>query len=348
MRRKRWLIVLAAIAATLLLAVWLGGRLLQPQRITGYVIAVIERASGLQVSVAQPADYAFRPTPRLRLSGVHVTDPGTSATLFDIGLLDISLPWNTLFGGDPVIRALLIEGARVEVVPLGKWLSQRPPGGTGAWPVLDDGLQVRDSRLIGDGWSARIQTLELPQFAMQTPLNLRLAASVRRDHNDPATVAVDWPFTLSIDALPRALGSGMALDLQTLKLAAASPLPTFHASGGLAFGEQLSLSLSGELAQWPAAWPPLPQPLAAATSPLAFAIKAIGSGTADLQVDASLSREQTRIAVQVPLAQLQGWLDATPGSPLPPILAQLHSDQLQIEGARLDDVSIRIEADPQP
>lgn len=342
MKRKRWLIALAVTAASLLLAVWIGGRLLQPQRITGFVIAAIERASDLQISVARPADYAFRPTPRLRLFGVRATVPGASEVLFDIDLLDVSLPWNTLFGGDPVIRALQIEGASVDVARLAEWLGQRPSRAAGgAWPVLEDGLQVRDSRLIGAGWSAQIHTLELPHFAMQQPLALRLAASIQRD-------ASDWPFTLDIDALPRELGSGFALDVRALDMTAPSPLPTFHASGGAAFGDQFSLSLRGELADWPAAWPPLPQPLAAATSPLAFELKAIGSGSADLQVDANLRREQTRVAVQVPLAPLRAWLDAAPGSPLPPIVAELHSNHLEIEGARLDDVRIQLEPDPQP
>jgi len=345
MRRKRWLIVLAAVAA-MLLAVWLGGRLLQPQRITGLVIAAIERASGLQISVAQPADYAFRPEPRLRLSGVRVRVPGATQSMLEIGLLDLTVPWNTLLGGEPVIRALHIEGARVDLPRLDEWLRQRPAS-AGAWPVLEEGLQVRDSRVIGAGWSAQVQTLEVPHFAMQQPLTLRLAGSVRRDPAD-GTTATDWPFTLSMDALPRELGSTIAVDLRTLNMVAASPLPTFQASGDAAFGDPLALRLHGELANWPAAWPPLPQPLAAATCALAFEIKAIGSGSADLQVDASLRREQTRIAVQVPLAQLQAWRDAVPGSPLPPITAELHSDHLQIEGASLDDVSIRIEADPPP
>lgn len=341
MKRKRWLIALAVTAASLLLAVWIGGRLLQPQRITGFVIAAIERASGLQINVAQPADYAFRPTPRLRLSGVRATVPGANGALFDIGLLDVSLPWNTLFGGDPVIRALRIEGASVDVARLAEWLGQRPTHDGGTWPVLENGLQVRDSRLIGAGWSVQIHTLELPHFAMQQPLALRLAASIQRD-------ASNWPFTLDIDALPRGRGSGVALDVRALDMIAPPPLPTFHASGGAAFGDHLSLSLRGELADWPEAWPPLPQPLAAAKSPLAFELKAIGSGSADLQVDANLRREQTRVAVRVPLAPLRAWLDAAPGSPLPPIVAELHSDQLQIDGTRLDNVRIQLEPDPQP
>lgn len=348
MRRKRWPIVLAALAATLLLALWLGARLLQPQRVTGFLIAAIERASGLQISVAQPADYAFRPTPRLRLSGVRANAVDAAQPLFEIGLLDVSLPWDTLLGGAPVIRALRIERASVDVAGLSEWLSQRPPSAGGEWPVLEDGLQIRDSRLIGAGWSAQVQTLDVPHFALEQPLALSLSASIRRDPGDAAGTPADWPFALRIDALPRQLGSGIALDLQALQMDAASPLPSLQASGAVALGDSVALNLDGALVDWPTDWPPLPQPLAASTSALAFQLKAIGSGVADLDLTASLQRDGTRIEVQLLLAQVRAWLDAEPSTPLPPLRGELESDQLEIDGTRLEGVHIRVEPDPQP
>lgn len=346
MRRKRWPIVLAALAATLLLALWLGSRLLQPQRVTGFLIAAIERASGLQVSVSQPADYAFRPTPRLRLSGVRVSTANAAPPLFEIGLLDVSLPWDTLLGGAPVIRALHIERASVDVAGLSEWLSQRPPGTGNEWPVLEDGLQIRDSRLIGAGWSAQVQTLDVPHFALEQPLALSLRASIRRDPGDAAGTPTDWPLTLRVDALPRHLGSGIALDLRALQMDAASPLPSLQASGAVAFGDRVALNLDGALADWPAGWPPLP--LAASTSSLTFQLKATGSGAADLDLTASLQRDGTRIEVQLLPAQLRAWLDAEPGTPLPPLRGELESDQLEIDGTHLEGVHIRVEPDPQP
>jgi hypothetical protein len=346
MKRKRWPIVLAALAATLLLALWLGSRLLQPQRVTGFLIAAIERASGLQVSVSQPADYAFRPAPRLRLSGVRVSTADAAPPLFEIGLLDLSLPWNTLLGGAPVIRALRIERASVDVAGLSEWLSQRPPSAGGEWPVLEDGLQIRDSRLIGAGWSAQVQTLDVPHFALEQPLALSLSASIRRDPSDAAGTPADWPFALRIDALPRQLGSGIALDLRALQMDAPSPLPSLQASGAVAFGDSVALNLDGTLADWPADWPPLPLP--ASTNSLAFQLKATGSGVADLDLTASLQRDGTRIELQLLPAQLRAWLDAEPGTPLPPLRGELESDQLEIDGTRLEGVHIRVEPDPQP
>ena len=246
------------------------------------------------------------------------------------------------------IRALRIERASVDVAGLSEWLSQRPPSAGGEWPVLEDGLQIHDSGLIGAGWSAQVRTLDVPHFALEQPLALNLHASIRRDPDNGADTPTDWPLTLRVDALPRHLGSGIALDLRELRMDATSPLPNLRASGAVAFGDRVALNLDGALADWPADWPPLPQPLATSTSALAFQLKATGSGIADLDLTASLQRDDTRIAMQLLLAQVRAWLDAAPGTPLPPLKGELESDRLEIDGTRLEGVHVRIEPDPQP
>lgn len=347
MARKRWPMVLAIVSALMLLAIWLGGRLLQPERVTAFVLDAISRASGLQISVTQPADYAFRPEPRLRLSGVQVRMPGETRSMLDIGTLDISLPWDTLFGGEPVIRSLAIADAQADVARLGDWLASRPESsGPVTWPVLEDGLQISRSLIIGTGWQVRLNSLTLPRFAMDSSLDLGIDGNVQRNASSDSPAATDWPFALRLVALPRQLTSNLSLEVSALQLDAASPLPSVKAHGGAAFGTSSTLILDGELADWPEAWPPLPQPMATSHTPLTFQLKAGGTGRADLELTASLSRDQTVLNLQLQLAQLQAWLDAEPGSPLPPITGTLQTDRLDIEGNTLEGVRISIEPDP--
>src|SRR3546814_14735152 len=115
MRRRKTLIVLAIVAAMFIVAAWLVARLLQPERLTPMLLAAITEASGLEISVGAPADYALRPEPRLRLHGVLATAPGNPQQLLEIGLLDLALPWQQLFGGAPVITAVAAEHARLHV-----------------------------------------------------------------------------------------------------------------------------------------------------------------------------------------------------------------------------------------
>src|SRR3546814_20559508 len=116
------------------------------------LLAAITEASGLEISVGAPADYALRPEPRLRLHGVLATAPGNPQPLLEIGLLDIALPWQTLFGGEPVITAVAIDNARLHVAALQTWLQQREASASSTWPTLQDGLEVRNSVGIGDDW----------------------------------------------------------------------------------------------------------------------------------------------------------------------------------------------------
>lgn len=349
MARKRWPSVLAVVLALLLSAIWLGGRLLQPERVTAFVLNAISRASGLQITVTQPADYAFRPEPRLRLTGVQVRAPGTEQSMLDMGSLDISLPWNTLLGGEPVIRSLAIADAQADIARLSAWIASRPEN-TGApnWPVLEDGLQISRSRIMGTNWSVQLNNLTLPRFAIDSALDLRIDGSIQRDASNDSPEASEWPFVLHLNALPRQLSTDISLQVNKLQLDATSPLPTLKAHGGAALGAINTLVLDGELANWPEAWPPLPQPIAAASTPLTFQLKASGTGNEDLNISASLSREQTQLNVQLQLAQLQAWLTAEPGSPLPPITGTLQSDRLEIEGNTLEGVRISIELDAPP
>jgi len=123
------------------------------------------------------------------------------------------------------------------------------------------------------------------------------------------------------------------------------PVPRLDAYGALGLGRQLSLQLDGAIADWPAAWPPLPAPIGQSSAPMPFALRYRGkpdlSDTASLQ----LRRDATRFDGRFRLPQMLEWSKAAAtASPLPPIDGTLTTPTLQISGATLQGVEIEFDA----
>lgn len=343
MRRQRALIVLAIVAAMFIVAAWLVTRLLQPERLTPMLLAAIAEASGLEVSVSAPADYALRPEPRLRLHGVLATAPGNPQPLLEIGLLDVALPWQTLFGGEPVITAVAIANARLHVAALQTWLQQREASAPVTWPTLQDGLEISNSAVIGDDWRLQVDALALPRFALGQPTALTMSGHVLRD---AAGNSSDWPLRLRVDAVIARSDAAVTLDPFQLSIDAASPLASGHAEGDLIVGEAMRFKLAGELAQWPAQWPALPG--TDPSLPVKFALAGDGPELMAMTLAVRLEQAQTRLALKLIPQQLQTWLDHTAASPLPPLSGELHSERITIDGTELEGVEIHVDVDAQP
>jgi len=343
MRARSWLIALALIAALILAAIWLLGRLLQPERLTPILLAAIGEASGLALSVSEPADYGLRPQPRLRLRGVRATTPGSNEVLLEIGMLDVELPWQTLFGGEPVVSAVAIDDARVHVAALHTWLQQRQASAPSTWPTLQNGLQISNSVVIGDRWRVQIDALALSRFALAKATALTLTGHVLRDTRNGAS---DWPVRLNIDTVISRGDAATVFKPLALALDAPSPLPTLHAHGELTIATMMQFSLTGELARWPAQWPALP-----GTDPalaMAFVVAGRGPEPLAMALSASLEQAATQMRINLVPAQLQAWLESDPASPLPPLSGELHGERMVIDGNELEGVEIRIQADAEP
>ena len=104
----------------------------------------------------------------------------------------------------------------------------------------------------------------------------------------------------------------------------------------------MTLAFEGELAQWPADWPALPQPLSEDTG--ALAVKLDYRGAADFGDPLSLKvdRDQTHVAASLRLAEMQAWVAQTAGSPLPPLNATITTPTLTFDGITLEGVQIEI------
>lgn len=175
----------------------------------------------------------------------------------------------------------------------------------------------------------------------------------------PARLGVAAQFNSGTTALPFALGlhGPLHFDEATWSLApaslvmrgrgsdpAADPIPTLGARGTLALGHRLALQLDGTIAEWPAAWPALPPPLAQSPSPLPFVLRY--DGTPELSQIASLQlrRGDTRFQGRFRLQDLSQWIaDSDLRSLLPPLDGSLDTPRLEIAGAQLEGVQIELD-----
>lgn len=337
-RVRRWLLGLGAVLALALFAGWWIGRLLQPERLTPILLAQAERALGLEIELAAPADYALRPEPRLRLSGLSLRSPGAERPLLRAEQVDVSLPWDALWGGEPVVTRLGLAGPRLDLPALLAWLAQRPePEAPSGLPRLLNGLAIEDGEVQGEGWSVGEIELSLPRLIPGEPVQLTAGGRLERQA-DPARAPV---FRLELRA-DHAEPARLRLEALALHLEAASPLPSLNASGRLDLGPPLALELSGELADWPADWPPLPAPLAESRSSLPFTLAYRGGIDLEGTAQVRLSRDEAVLQAQAVPARVLEWLRSENAPLLPPLTGTLTAPELTVDGVRLEGVRLEL------
>jgi hypothetical protein len=168
------------------------------------------------------------------------------------------------------------------------------------------------------------------------PAKLGIAAR----HVSGATVA---PFRLGLHA-PMAFNNATWRFVPlTLVLDGDGSVPDGQARGSLSVGRKLRLQLDGALAGWPDAWPALPPPLSASTSPLPFALDYQGALAFSDSAALSLRRDATTLDARFRLPDVLAWIDAGgQGSPLPPLAGTLSTPRVELDGATLEDVEMEL------
>jgi hypothetical protein len=407
MHKKRAIILLAA-AAVLLVLLGLGlSLLLQPQRVTAFVLHTLGKSLGLEITATGTSEYRLRGGPLLVVRNVAVREPGAETPLLRAQRMHVSVPWSTVRsrGEQLDITRIELDAPVLDLPALQHWLATRPPGKS-RMPTLSDGLQVSDGRIDGDGWRVDGLAISLPRFqpdrrvegrasgrfaAGELALRFDLAVAMSRPANDagiaivgpvtassgswrlPARVWLSAPLHFGDDGIRSqrlrarvggryesgdtrlpfafAITSPLLLRGGTLALAPAGIalrgdglVPDIDAGGTLAHGKRLLLDMEGKLADWPEAWPALPPPIGESDAPLPFTLHYLGRANLSDPASLRLRRDETRLDARFRLPDVTTWMaSAANGSPLPPLSGHLSTPRLEISGAQLEGVEIRIE-----
>jgi hypothetical protein len=365
-RRQRWLL---GILAGLAIGGWWVDRQLQPERLLPRVLARIGEQQGLRIAFSGEADYVLRPEPRLRLEGVSVAATGGEAWL-RARRIDISLPWATLTGGEPVITRLELEAPDIDLAGYRRWQQSRPPEPF-ELPTLRSGLRLRDGTLRGEAWRLEQLELSFPHLAEGQPLEAEFAAVLRhpdlslegRGSLQLERAGLQSPYALDLQgrwlrdpAVPLRLQARGAFDARErielqaapFRLTAAEPLVGAEGELRLESGEGLKLALDTRLPRWPAHWPALPAPLDRETGPLAIGLDYAGPGDFAAPLRLVADYGPSRFEGELVLADFRAWQAAPPGDPLPPLRGRLLTPALEIEGIRLEGVDVEFGATEEP
>ncbi|OOG66049.1 membrane assembly protein AsmA [Rhodanobacter sp. B04] len=242
-RRLRLILLLlgSLLLVTGLVAVTAVYLLLQPDRFTAMLQSQV-RDAGLELSLASPASPTLFPRPALELSGITLNARGANAPILLASRGRLALPWQTVFGGAPVITRLEIDSPRVDLDALQDWLTALPaqPAGTPPnIPRIDTGISIsRGSVVSGERLLLGNVALEAGSLISGQPFPVSVSA----------TTAANTPLQLRLSATPRIQGNTLELDNIELHLSQGSAMTlALNGSAHWHGAADASASLAGKL-----------------------------------------------------------------------------------------------------
>lgn len=368
-RGRRWLIALAVLAGLSALGAWWINRQLEPQRLTAWVLGAAGKSLGLDLRFEGTPDYAFKPEPRLLIPNLQVRNRNDGKLFVSAARAEISLPWNTLTGGKPVITRIELDQPVLDIPELRRWLAARPKVPF-ELPTLTHGMRVSAGTLDDDGYRISQFALDLPHLKTGDPAQVSVSGTFTQEQTivefaariTMATPGLQSDFTLdgsgALKQQPQPLpfklqmagrflsdDASFSLDADSLKLDGASPLPSLSGKAQLKLAEQTQFGLDAVLLEWPKDWPALPQPLAANSGNLPLRLSYLGKSDLSDPLSLNLVRDATRLQASLRIPQIQQWLDAPAGSPLPPLNATLSTPKLEMDDIELEGVQVEIRDD---
>ena len=198
-------------------------------------------------------------------------------------------------------------------------------------------------------------TATLEQPGRRLPATLRLSGPLHVDDQGVriaplrASVAarytqqdLDLPFAFAINGPLRFENGAMSLSPAGIALRGKGLVPTFDGRASFAYTDKAMLHLSGALATWPDAWPALPAPIGQSISPLPVVLDYAGPLDFSSPARVRLARDDTRFDARFALPSVLAWIDAPPTSPLPPLGGRLTTPTLDVGGALLESVDVRL------
>ena len=364
-RPRRWPWVLSVLGVLLVIAGWWINRQLEPDRLTATVLQKAGESLQLNLRFEGQPEYALKPEPRLLIPNLSVS--GADGRVFlSAKRAEISLPWSTLTGDEPVITRVELDQPVLALPGLRRWLATRPEAPF-ELPTLNKGLAVSDGTVTDDGYAISKLGLDLPRLKTGEPASVEAQGRFAQGETtvdfqlelgaETPGLASDFtvqgsgqllqqpePLNFQLRSNGRYISddAGFSVEARELKFDGASPLPNIAGKGKLAVSEQTRLDFDGLLLDWPKTWPALPTPLAADSKNLPVRISYAGKPDFSDPVSLLVTREPTTLQASLRVGDLQQWLAATNGSPLPPINGTLSTPSLEFDGVKLLGVEVEI------
>jgi hypothetical protein len=217
-------------------------------------------------------------------------------------------------------------------------------------------LAVALQRPGNDAGLGIVGSVAIERADWRMPAHVSLSGPLHVGDDDlritPARVAIaaryhsgetDLPFALGLHG-PLQFDAGIwSLAPVGVALRGDGVIPDLDARGALALGRRLVLQLQGRLQQWPDAWPSLPPPIGTSTSPLPFVLDYVGSPALDDPASLQLTRDNATFDGRFRLPEVLAWMDAPQDSPIPPLQGRVAVAAMELSGAKLEGVDVRID-----
>lgn len=329
--RRRWLRRLVVLIV-LLAAAALGLRwVLQPERLGALLLAQMEQASGLRITVATPARLGFWPGLHLELDGLEAAAAGDTP-LLRAQRVELFLPLSALW--QPLrLQQIALEAPQIDLDALARWQAASRDAGPPAPLAIPAITRLR----LADGslrWGAqRVDALQL-QLDRLVPgesVSLGFAATLH-----PGASEQPVPLSLQLDGVWQEGSDGLRLDPVRLQAGGGEQPAAIDLRGTLWWSppQRLDIDVAGPVGALPADWPQAATLAALQGAQLRLSHEGPANlgGPMTLAVDGPDYRGSARLQ----LPAILDWLaagDWTTASPL----------ELQVEAARIERDGVVIE-----
>jgi hypothetical protein len=344
-RRRRWIWLI--VVAALLLGGWLVVRaLLQPERLSRFLLQQAQQATGLEISLGAAADVGFWPDLHLELEGLSARAPGSENVVLQAERVDAVLPWSALRAESIQLRSLRLQAPVLDTEALSQWLQSRDRDGPPA-PLrlarIDAAVDVESGRIQGDGWTIGELDLSLPFLRVGEAVTLVASGRLESAARAPT------PFAIDFDVTPKQNGDELRLESLSLDLRTTRDATAWIQVEGLVAlppADALHVDVIATLPEWPADWPALPLPDGDASTEVRIDVDYAGTTSLQGEVLLSLSRGDADLRGTLALGDVFAWLEDPAANLLPPLRGEITSDRMEAGGFDLRGVRIRIEDAP--
>jgi hypothetical protein len=368
-RRRRWRWILGTLAVLVVAGAIFINAQLEPHRLADTVLGQAGKSLQLRITYQGTPEYAFRPEPRLVLPKLSVAALDAKLAFLTAERAEISLPWSTITGGEPVITRITLDAPVLRLPAMRRWLASRPPTPF-KLPTLSRGLALSDGTIIDSAWTLRRLSLDLPRLkegeaakleasaifaagktalpfeltalaatpGLASPLDLQLKLKPTAAAKEPAPA----PIAITMKGSYAWADPRFTLLADNFAMTASSPIPSVQGKGKLELAEQAALEFDAVLSRWPETWPTLPKALAEKGDKLPVQLRYRGNRDFSDPLSLVAARDGTELRASLRVTEVQAWLAAGPATPLPPLQGTLKTPALDFDGITLEGVEVEI------